>query len=66
MIITKADLIEYLKADFGVQEMKYPLLSRLTLGENYAMFSYIKNLRYLEYYINKKQKLWDKVFIIII
>ncbi|EIY16485.1 hypothetical protein HMPREF1062_06319 [Bacteroides cellulosilyticus CL02T12C19] len=62
MIITKADLIEYLKADFGVQEMKYPLLSRLTLGENYAMFSYIKNLRYLEYYINKKQKLWDKVF----
>ena len=42
MIQTKKELKEYLKADFDIQGMKYPLLSRLTFGENYAMFSYIK------------------------
>ncbi|WP_299991278.1 DapH/DapD/GlmU-related protein [uncultured Bacteroides sp.] len=62
MIQTKKELKEYLKADFDIQGMKYPLLSRLTFGENYAMFSYIKNLRYLEYYTNKKQNPWDKLF----
>lgn len=66
MIITKADLIEYLKADFGVQEMKYPLLSRLTLGENYAMFSYIKICDTLSITSIKNRNFGIKFFIIII
>lgn len=61
MIKTKKDLSEYLKADFEVQNMKYAFLAKFTFGENMAMFSYIKNLRYLEYYMNKKQRAWDKI-----
>lgn len=59
MIKSRKDLKEYIKADFECQEMSHPFLSKCTYGENYAMFSYIKNLRYLEFYINKKQKPWD-------
>lgn len=62
MIFTKKDLKEYLLLDKEVINFKYPLLSRFSWSENGTMFSYIRNLRKLEYYINKRQKPWDKIF----
>lgn len=42
--------------------MHHPLAARLTYGENWELFSYMKNLRYLEYYTNKANPMpWDKV-----
>lgn len=62
MLRTRKDLREWLKADFNSYGFKYPLLGKLSYGENSIMFSYVKNLRYLEYYTNKKQMPWDKIF----
>lgn len=62
MITNRKELKEYLKRDLQVYEMKHPYAARFTYGENWEMFSYVKNLRYLEYYKNKKQKVWDKFF----
>ena len=60
MILTKEDLKKYLKADFKVQGMLHPLAARFTYGENWELFSYMKNLRYLEYYMNKPKRYpWD-------
>lgn len=61
-IVTKSDLRNWIKQDYDSYKMRYPLVSRFTYGEHWEMFSYIKNLRYLEYYINKKQNPWDKLF----
>lgn len=36
--------------------MEHPLAARFTFGENWELFSYMRNLRYLEYYINKPNK----------
>lgn len=55
MIQTKKDLKEYIKADFKAQNMTHPLLARFTYGENYVMFAYMKTLRKLEFYTNKKR-----------
>lgn len=60
MIKTKQDLKEYLNADFKAFGMEHPFLGKFTYGENTVLFSYVKNLRYLEYYMNKEQKPWDK------
>lgn len=54
MIKSRKELEFYIQKDFEVQHMEHPLWARLTYGENYAMFSYMKNLRYLEYYKNNK------------
>lgn len=62
MIKTRKDLRFYLKEDFKAQNMKHPLLAKFTFGENYAMYGYVKNLRYLEFYKNKKKKPWDYLF----
>ena len=62
MIKTKEDLRFYISEDMKVQDMKYPLLSRLTGGENWNTFSCIKTLRRLEYYLNKDNKhITDKI-----
>lgn len=61
MITDKNSLKEYLNADYRAFGFKYPVLAKFTFSENYAMFSYVKNLRYLEYYKNKKQSTWDKL-----
>lgn len=61
MIKTKHDLQEYLQADFEAFGFKYPILAKFTFSENGTMFAYVKNLRYLEYYTNKKQRPWDKL-----
>ncbi len=41
--------------------MQHPLAARFTYGENWELFAYMRNLRCLEYYMNKPQKPWDKV-----
>ena len=61
-IKTRQDLKEWIKADYKVCQIKHPFLARITFGENWELFAYLKNLRYLEYYINKKQGLFDKLF----
>lgn len=61
MILTKSDLKEYLRKDHEAFHFRYPLLSRFSFSENGTMFAYIKNLRYLEYYTNKRQRPWDKI-----
>lgn len=62
MIKTKEELRYYINEDFKCQGMKKPFLAKITFGENWAMFSYVKNLRYLEYYINIKKRPWDYLF----
>ena len=61
-IKTRSDLKEWLRADYKSYGIKHPILSRFSWSENHAMFAYVRNLRYLEYYTNKKQKPWDKIF----
>lgn len=44
--------------------MKHSVAARFTYGENWELFSYMRNLRHLEYYLNKDKKTpWDKLFI---
>lgn len=41
--------------------MQHPLAARFTYGENWELFSYMRKLRYLEYYTNKSNQMpWDK------
>jgi serine O-acetyltransferase len=54
MIKNRADLKRFLSEDFRSQKMKHPLFAKFSFGENYAMYKYVKHLRYLEYYINKR------------
>ncbi len=42
--------------------MQNPFAARFTYGEKWQLFLYMKNLRYLEFYMKKKQKLWDELF----
>ena len=62
MIRTRKELKEWLRLDYASYGFKYPKLSRFTWSENWSMFSYVRNLRYLEYYTNKSSKPWDKIF----
>ena len=63
MIQNKEDLKLYLKADFDSYKMQHPLAARFTYGENWELYSYMRNLRKLEFYTNKsEQRLWDKCF----
>lgn len=58
-ITTRRELKEWLRADWESYGFKYPLLARFTFSENGTMFAYVRNLRYLEYYTNKRQRPWD-------
>ena len=59
MIKNRTDLKYYLRKDFEAQKMESPLLAKFSFGENYAMYRYMKNLRYLEFYKNNKNgNLW--------
>ena len=53
---------EWIRLDFESYKMKHPLAARFTYGENWELFAYMKNLRHLEYYTNKRQQPWDKIF----
>lgn len=57
----KKDLREWIETDFAVYQMEHPFFARITYGENWELFSYVKNLRYLEYYSNRKGAL-NKIF----
>lgn len=62
MIHTKQDLNSYIQADYKSYKMQNPIISRITFGENWELFSYMRNLRRLEYSINKHKKyLWDYI-----
>ena len=55
MILSKADLHNYIHADFIRQEMSHPLMARFTFGEHNRTRKYLYILRHLEYYKNKKK-----------
>lgn len=61
MITNKKDLKDYIKADFKAFGMQHYNIGKWTYGENAWLFSYVKTLRHLEYYMNVKQTLWNKV-----
>lgn len=62
MIKTRSDLKKYIQCDFDSFKMEHPFIARFTWGENWEMFAYMKNLRYLEFYMNKEKKYpWDKL-----
>lgn len=61
-IVDKRQLCYWCRLDFESYEMQHPLIARFTYGENWELFSYMKNLRYLEYYMNKPVHYpWDKL-----
>ncbi|MDE7412813.1 MAG: serine acetyltransferase [Muribaculaceae bacterium] len=60
MITTRKILKEWLKQDRETFNFQYPFLSKFSWSENGTMYAYVRNLRYLEFYTNKKQKPWDK------
>lgn len=62
IIRNKKQLKQWIKADFESYHMQHPWIARFSYGENWALFSYLQNLRFLEYYTNKKQYPWDKLF----
>lgn len=61
-IQTKAQLKEWIKADFDAQGMTNPFWARLTYGENWSLFQYMKILRNLEYYSNNQDCSANKLF----
>ena len=60
MIRNRKELHSWIETDFRSYQMQHPLAARFTYGENWELFSYIRNLRHLEYYTNKdSKKPWD-------
>lgn len=51
-ITTRKELKEWIKADFDSYEMQHPLAARFTYGENWKLFAYMKNLRFMEWHLN--------------
>ena len=61
-IFTRRQLKAWIKADFYSYQMQHPVAARFTYGENWELFSYMRNLRHLEYYTNKPHPMpWDKL-----
>lgn len=59
-ILSKRRLHMVIRHDFESFSMEHPLIAKYTYGENWELYSYMRNLRFLEYYINKpKQYPWD-------
>lgn len=54
MIITKSDLKEYLAADLARYTHKPKWWTRFTYSETWMIYSYFRNIRYIEYYENNK------------
>lgn len=60
IILDKRQLNYWCRLDFESYEMKHPAAARFTYGENWDLYSFMKNLRYLEYYMNKTKRYpWD-------
>lgn len=61
-ILTHKQLKKWIKADLISYKMKHSVAARFTYGENWDLFSYMRNLRYLEYYTNKVHRMpWDNI-----
>ena len=60
-IRSRKQLKAWIKADFLSYKMQHPLAARFTYGENWELFAYMRNLRYLEFYTNKRQMPWDRI-----
>ncbi len=62
MITSKSLLKEWIRQDFESYHMLHPVAASLSYGENWELFAYMRNLRHLEYYMNKLDKYpWDIV-----
>lgn len=55
MIVSRDDLKMYLSLDYGRYTHKPRYFTKFLYSETYMIYSYIKNLRYLEYYTNTKK-----------
>lgn len=61
-ITNKRQLKYWCRLDFESYQMIHPLIAKFTYGEHWELFSYVRNLRYLEYYTNKpKRYIWDEL-----
>lgn len=61
-ITTRRQLNYWIRLDFESYKMEHPIAARFTYSENWELFAYMRNLRYLEYYTNKStQYPWDKL-----
>ncbi len=56
MIKNKHELREYIRADYESYKIENSLAARLSFGENWELFAYMRNLRKLEYLLNKEKK----------
>lgn len=62
MITTRREMKSWIHQDFESYNMEHPLAACFTFGENWELFTYMKNLRYLEYYMNKPKRYpWDRL-----
>lgn len=53
---------QWIQSDKDSYKMSHPIAAHFTYGENWVLFSYMRNLRYLEYYTNKPKRYpWDRV-----
>lgn len=58
---TKADLHKYIRTDYNRQNMRHPLMARLTWGEHDLTRRYLNTLRHLEYYTNTRHGVWSQL-----
>lgn len=62
MISNKKKLKEYIKADEARYTQRKPTILGYIMGdEGYVMKRFLRLLRYLEYYTNKKKRPWDYI-----
>lgn len=65
MITNKETLREYIKADRErYTNIHGNLRAKLSLNEDYRLFKYVKNMRYVEYYKNKSNKLYKIIYLL--
>ena len=62
MIKSKADLKEYMAADAARYHLRKPFILGYFFGdESYVVLRHLRVMRHLEYYTNKRKKLFDYV-----
>lgn len=61
MIRNKKDLKDYLEKDRERYGVKFSLIHPFIYSETYAMYTYLKTLRYLEFYLNTPKKLYSRL-----
>lgn len=59
MIRTRKELKEYIKADKNYCSRISLFLKWLTCSDEYAVVSFMRALRYYEYYLNQKRTVWN-------